>query len=832
MSSNLWTCINCTLINTSSDYYCKACGRRQRRGTGTSNGVQYYTPTITPPPRPPVPKGNWTCSRCTLSNPITSDRCAVCFLHRLDSRSHTGPQNGVTINGHTNGSTVGLLMNTLTINDQRVRAGSKSGWTCHVCTYQNPNTITIRCQMCQTAKRTVAQAAPVVNIAPVAPVTPVASVVTPSKPPKVKHQSTPKPTRHTVPSSSHNSLKRYKSIFNETLHKNEEREARQQWQRIVTYCRRYRINFVDDSFPPIPKSLYYRNSALVAKTGNPVTQWLRPDMIISDNSYTTGAHKWSVFQTPQASDISQGVLGNCWLLSALAVLAERPELVKKVVITRDVCPEGAYQVHLCRDGKWITVLIDDLLPCDSHRRLVYSQAKHRQLWVPFIEKAVAKMYGCYEALVSGRAVEGLSILTGAPCDTLELERDVNSNEPIDEDLIWAQLLSSRMAGFLMGASCGGGAHNVYTDSAYQSVGLRPRHAYSILDVQNIGALRLVRLRNPWGRFSWKGDWSDGSTLWNPALRHQLMPDSGGDGVFWMSFRDVIKYFDSIDICKVRSNWNECRISGVFPPRAGDPTHQTVIVVTVTEATEVELCVYQSGHRSQESVRSKLDLFVSVYAFNGLVGRLIGHSKRQVKSFVSCHQILEPGIYAIVPLAFNHWHTSIQTTEYPEYTLAIHSSKPMLTEKVCPPRHIIADTVIGLAVAEGRRHECNEGVTAYYLTKHWSGLVVVLENRHPNSYLQVICNCVDSVNVVSTRATLKTVDTIPPLHRQIVIVLTQLEGTGGIVIHYQLTHRVSHTRGLADWSTKGTGAGDYNGRDCEHIPALDQSVSELHSPRPL
>ncbi len=134
----------------------------------------------------------------------------------------------------------------------------------------------------------------------------------------------------------------------------------------------------------------------------------------------------------RAEDLRQGGVGDCWFMSALAVVAERHDLIARL-FAADTARNGVGLccVRLFLDGAWASVWIDDQLPVTSQPRrealafdtkLAFCRCSsitgQQQLWASFVEKAYAKAHGSFQSISGGWVAEALLDLTGAPTEMI------------------------------------------------------------------------------------------------------------------------------------------------------------------------------------------------------------------------------------------------------------------------------------------------------------------------------------------------------------------------------------------------------------------------------
>lgn len=71
----------------------------------------------------------------------------------------------------------------------------------------------------------------------------------------------------------------------------------------------------------------------------------------------------SVCANVDPSDVQQGELADCYFLSVLNVLAERPSIVHSLFLTTELTNESVYALRFYVKGIWRTVIINDFIPC-------------------------------------------------------------------------------------------------------------------------------------------------------------------------------------------------------------------------------------------------------------------------------------------------------------------------------------------------------------------------------------------------------------------------------------------------------------------------------------
>ena len=108
-------------------------------------------------------------------------------------------------------------------------------------------------------------------------------------------------------------------------------------------------------------------------------------------------------------------MGDCWLLSAIAVIAQDAARLRHLFayLAVEGSRAGCIVVQLYFRNAWRRVTIDDRLPCAPDGSLLYAHSiDGNEFWVALLEKAFAKLCGSYEALISGFADSAMRTLTG------------------------------------------------------------------------------------------------------------------------------------------------------------------------------------------------------------------------------------------------------------------------------------------------------------------------------------------------------------------------------------------------------------------------------------
>ncbi|OWK08391.1 CAPN2, partial [Cervus elaphus hippelaphus] len=171
-------------------------------------------------------------------------------------------------------------------------------------------------------------------------------------------------------------------------------------------------------------------------------------------------------------------------------------------------------------GEWVEVVVDDRLPTKDGELLFVHSAECSEFWSALLEKAYAKINGCYEALSGGATSEGFEDFTGGITECYELRKAPPN--------LFRIIQKALEKGSLLGCSID--ITSAADSEAVTFQKLVKGHAYSVTgaeEVESRGSLqKLIRIRNPWGEVE-------------------------------MSFSDFLRHYSRLEICNLTPETLTC-----------------------------------------------------------------------------------------------------------------------------------------------------------------------------------------------------------------------------------------------------------------------------------
>ena len=153
---------------------------------------------------------------------------------------------------------------------------------------------------------------------------------------------------------------------------------------------------------------------------------------------------------------------------------------------------GFYYVQLNYLNVPITIRVDDVVPTfNSYTSTIFGAMVNKGVWTPVIEKAFAKLYGNYSALVGYWSQIAIANLIGTPGFKIYIYNPATLVTQ-SEAAIWSYVDSASVDDVMVANS-----------RSPAVLGLVGSHAYTIVNNYEVtlndgSKVKLIRLRNPYG----------------------------------------------------------------------------------------------------------------------------------------------------------------------------------------------------------------------------------------------------------------------------------------------------------------------------------------------